>query len=135
MLNKLKSRRGDIGPGMVVILLLTMMLITLVITLLPLYSHKQTLDTAATEIARYIEIKGAINDDVYEYMDEIRDTIHLDFDFAADADYTGASQQIQLEDKFNITLTYDTKFGIGGMMSIPVTITSRAYGISEKYRK
>ncbi|MEG0273145.1 MAG: DUF4320 family protein [Hydrogenoanaerobacterium sp.] len=134
MIEKLREKRGSIMIGVSVTILVFTMVLMIIITFVPLYNHKQALDTAATEIARYIEIKGAVNREVFNYVEEIKNTINLNFDFSVDANYTG-SQNIQLEDKFTVTLTYDTKFGIGGIMSIPIRITGKGYGVSEKYRK
>lgn len=135
MLKKLRSNQGSAAPEIAVGFLVFMMFLVLAATFLPQYTRKQELDTAATEIARYIEIKGAVNSDVYEYIEEIKDVINMDFNCSIDADYYGGSKKIQLEKKFKVTLSYDSKFGIGGVISVPLPIKGHAYGVSEKYIK
>ncbi|RPF43396.1 uncharacterized protein DUF4320 [Hydrogenoanaerobacterium saccharovorans] len=135
MLHKFRDNQGSAAPEIAVGFLVFMMFLVLAVTFLPQYVRKQELDTAATEIARYIEIKGVVNDDVYYYVEEIKDVINMDFNCSIDADYYGSSRKIQLEKKFKVTLSYDSKFGIGGVISVPLPIKGHAYGVSEKYIK
>lgn len=133
---KLRETRGDaLNMQAIVSILVFCMCLALAISVLPLYSIKQSMDSSADQITRYIEIKGCINSDVSRYINDLRSKSNINFTCRINGNDITGTQKIQLEEEFEVYLEYQAKFGVGGILSIPVPIHSAQAGVSEKYYK
>lgn len=136
ILTKLRCRRGNFTLNGAFILLLVIALIVLGISVLGAMMQGNRLDAAAAELTRYIEIRGQVDASVDGELARLCAASGLeDVEMQVTGSYLGTAQRIQFGEAFTVTLHYTAHFGIGGILDMPVTLTSHAAGRSERYWK
>ncbi len=128
----LKDRSGTATfIEMAVLVIVCMMLLTMSISYLQIYSKHNLVNSMAHEIARFVEIEGEVSPDVYAEFERLK--LATGFSNATvDLDKSG---RIPLEERFTVTVSVQQKFGIGSIKVIPVTVKAIATGRSEVYWK
>lgn len=126
LLAKLHCKRGasEYIAALVGILILVTLL-ALSIEVYGIYMTKKDCEEVATEIARYIEIKGAYDSRAKAEFARLCEVTKLDADISVNK-----SGKIQLEDEFTVIVsTTDYIF------AMPVSLQGKATGRSEVYHK
>lgn len=116
-------------------LLLSSIILVLSISVIGTINSTARLHSVADQLARYISIRGVVDSSVTQEQERLISNSGLDCTVSVSADYIGGTKQIQFGDPFTVTVEYQARFGIGGIVSIPVTLNSRAEGRSEIYWK
>ena len=135
-LRKVKALLGNKdGAGtyieLTILFLVVMMLLTTSVSFLNVYAKHNLVNVMAHELARYVEIKGAIDGGTYAEFERLKSAsgyhnAQVDFD---------RSGKLSLEEPFTVTVSVPEKFGIGSIQVIPVTVKAVATGRSEVYWK
>lgn len=129
MLKILKSNRGEGYIDVVVLVLAVCMVLSLALSVLPVFVQKQQLDTNATELVREAEIYGRVGAETTTCARVLTERTGI----APDISWT-RSGNIQLGDEVTVTLTLQTDIGLFGKIgSFPITLTAKATGKSEVY--
>lgn len=134
-MKKLKENKGEFSVKGAVILLLASIVLVLSISVIGVVNSKSKLDSISNQLARYVSIRGAVNSSVLLEQQRLIANSGLDCTVTINANYISGTKQIQFGDSFTVTVEYPAKFGVGGIMSIPVTVRSRAEGRGEVYWK
>ncbi|MFA9381178.1 MAG: DUF4320 family protein [Acetanaerobacterium sp.] len=124
--HKLRDRRGV--SSYIAVLIGVLMLFTLLALSLEtygIYMTKKDCEEVATEIARYVEIKGAFDSRAQSEFDRLCDVAKLD----AEIDVT-KSGKIQLEQEFTVTVST-----VEHLFTMQIDLQGRATGRSEVYHK
>lgn len=128
----LKNKDGSsVYIELTVLFLVCMMLLSLSISFLNVYAKHNLVNTMAHELARYVEIKGQIDNSTYAEFNRLKTasgfgnaTVNFD-----------RSGKLSLEESFTVTVSVRERFGIGSVQVIPVTVKAVATGRSEVYWK
>lgn len=127
----LLSNKGEGYIDTCVVVLCSMLVIAFAVQVFPVYLEKQQLDSFATELAREVEITGRVGTETNRRAAVLRETTGLDPEIS-----WSESGNIQLNEEVTVTLTLRRDIGLfGGFASFPVTLQSRASGLSERYWK
>lgn len=131
-MEKIKNIRGegylDVAIGMFCI----MLVVTLALTLFPVFLKKQQLDTFADEIVRQAEIIGST--DVGSRITQLKEETGLDPDIRWECDYFSGNR-VQLNGDITVTLTDRVDIGFFVFGSFPIELKAKATGKSEVYYK
>ncbi len=109
-----------------------MMVVAFVVTFLPVFTVKQSLDTFANEIVREAEIKGSTS--VSTRIDTMKDQTGLDPTITWECTYFSGTK-VQLNGDIKVTLEETVDIGFFSFGSFPVALKSVATGKSEVYYK
>lgn len=136
-MKKFKEQRGEFLLDSALRILLTCCLLALFLSVLGVLFQANKLATMADDVTRYIEISGQVNhSDVNTELQRLRQSSGLrTVDIHVDANYTAGGSRIQFGDPFTVTLTYEGRLGIGGIVSLPVPLHTSVTGRSERYWK
>lgn len=129
MLKILKSNRGEGYIDVVVLVLAVAMVLSLALSVLPVFVQKQQLDTYATELVREAEIYGRVGTETTNRATILSERLGIQPDVQ-----WSKSGNIQLNDEITVTVTLETDIGLFGRIgSFPITLTAKATGKSEVY--
>ncbi len=132
----LKDRRGDFTINGALILLLVMVLLVIFLTTISIGVQSAKLNAAASELTRFIEIRGKVDAAVTTEFERLTSKFGNELSLTIDADYLSSSEKtIQYGDAFTVTLTEQITIGAGGIVGIPITLTADSPGRSEQYWK
>ena len=127
----LKNKDGASFVDACVMVLAVAMVLALVIKVVPVFIAKQQLDTFATEICRTAEIAGSVGGTTSIKADKLRTQTGLNPTIQ-----WSKTGNIQLNEEFTVILTTKVNIGLFGEFgSFPITLTSKATGVSEVYHK
>ncbi len=135
MIGKLKENKGDFGIKGAIILVIASIILVLSISVIGTVNSKSKLDSIANQLARYISVKGVVDSEVYAEQTRLITNSGLDCTVSVNATYISGTKRIQFGDPFTVVVEYPTKFGVGGILAMPVTIRSKDEGRSEVYWK
>ena len=133
-----RNNRGEAYVDVIITLLVIIVFVASLMALFPIFTAQQSLNSAARQVARTVEITGKAGTEVQEVLDALGtepDSIGWDTTW-----FDESEKKIQLKTQFTVTLTKEMSIKIltpaaGGPIGIPVTIRSTATGISEVYWK
>ena len=137
----LKDEKGDATyTGVIVFTVIAMITVVLMLNVMSVVMVKSELDAAADQVARQIQFAGGVDSDTEDLIEYLRDGINAEnIEFVIDTNFItaqGSNMCIQIGTPFYLTVTADTK--LGGFFTFsdyPLTMTSRAAGVSEVYWK
>ena len=135
LIRLMKSSRGEIAIPTSLMVIIFVTLLALSLTFFGASLRQITQNTMAYEVVRYAEMKGRTGESVATEMARIESAAGFDVDFRWSADYLSSSDKVQIGDEMTLTITSETFIGIGGLVTFPVQIKSRATGRSEVYWK
>lgn len=127
---KLKDRRGM--SQYLEFMIAFVMLMTVIATGLEVagvMSLKKGIEDTATETARYIELRGAVDSAVYREFDRLKNVTGVDGDLSVDGDFF-SGKKLQLEAPFTVTVKAE-----GHIFTVKVPLIAKATGRSEVYHK
>lgn len=136
LVSLIKNKRGDGYIDVVISVLVSMMMIVLILNVFSFMTIKQDMDYFAKEIINCAAANGTtagkVNDRYYELVSETG----LAPSVIWNTSYFNVSQRaVQLGDTITVTLTLRSSVRGLGVISIPVTLTAKHSGISQKYWK
>ncbi len=134
--NLMKCKKGDGYIDVVISVLVTMMMIVLILNVFSFLTLKQDMDYFAKEMINCAAANGTttgrVNTRYYELVAETGIAPTVSWNTA----YFNASQRtVQLGNTIQVTLTVSSRVRGLGVISIPVTLTAKHSGISQKYWK
>lgn len=135
MIQKLRETKGDFSINGVFILLLVFAVLALAITLFGIFNRSMKLHAMSAELVRYIEVRGQVDPAVYTELARLEGVTGMDVDCNVTAEYMSGTAQVQFGGLVSVELKYDTYFGIGGLLSVPITLEATVTGRSEQYWK
>ncbi len=130
-----QKSRGDFTLKGAFMLLLVMALLVLFITALGVANDAMKLHSVAAELVRYIEIRGQVDDRARAELTRLAAATGITVERCdINATYISGTK-LQFGASFDVTLATTSNFGIGGVLSVPVPLTSTVSGRSEQYWK
>lgn len=132
MLGKLKNNRGEFLLDSVFKILLGAAIIALAISIFGSIAQANRLAAMANDLTRSLEIRGEIDN---AYVNSQLNMLSAAAGLEGVTAYVDKTGKVQFGDQFTVTLYYTGRFGIGGVLSVPVPFHSTVTGRSEKYWK
>lgn len=133
----LKNKKGEGYIDTVVGVLAAMMVIVLALNVFNFLTIKQDLDYFAKEMIDTATTYGRTSEEATARYNELCDEIGI----APTVSYSGTdyfnskTKKVQLGDTIIVTVTYKTNMQGLGVLSIPMTLTAKHSGLSQKYWK
>lgn len=116
-------------------LFFVMMLLVLFISVFGVVNTSMKLHSVAADLTRYIEIRGQVDAPVYAELDRLANVVGITIESRnISGTYSGGSR-LQFGADFTVKLSTTGHIGIGGVLSLPVPLTSTVTGRSEQYWK
>lgn len=112
-----------------------MLLLVLALSILGVANHSMRVHSMAQELTRFIEVRGKNDAAVQAELARLTSASGLNVTCNIATTYLSHSQNIQYGDEITVTLRYTTQFGVGGVLSVPITMHSTVSGRSEVYWK
>lgn len=134
-MHKLKEERGDFAINGAFILILVFAALALAITFFGVINRSLKLHTMAAELLRYTEVRGQVDEAVYRELDRLEREAGFEVNGTVTANYLSGSRQVQFGNVITVHLEHPTSFGLGGVVSVPVTLRTTVSGRSEYYWK
>ena len=125
----------------VVYILVVVVTLAVIMDVLAVVMTKQKLDAAADQVTRQIQLAGKVDDDTQTLVNYlVADLGKADnVSYRVDTSYItkeGCSTAIQLGTSFYVTISADLQLGgFWQSTGLPMTLTSTAAGVSERYWK
>lgn len=135
IIKKLKAKNGEISIDTSIMMIIFVICLAVALTFFAAMSRINTLNTIATEICRYSEIKGRTDGSVTQEIDRIIDAAGFPCNVSFEAQYISGTNKVQLGGEINVIVHSTVYLGAGGIGKIPIEIKSKATGRSERYWK
>lgn len=132
---KLRQSTGSFTIDGAFIFLFVMMLLVLFISVLGVINTSQKLHSVAAELTRYVELRGSVDSEVYIELDRLANIAGVTIESRNITGSFSSGSKLQLGAEFTVTLTTTDRFGIGGILSVPVPLETTVSGRSERYWK
>lgn len=116
-------------------MLFVMMLLVLFISVLGVINTSQKLHSVAAELTRYVELRGSVDSEVYIELDRLAGIAGVTVESKSITGSFSSGSKLQFGTEFTVTLTTTDRFGIGGILSVPVPLETTVSGRSERYWK
>ena len=135
----IKNKKGEGYIDLAITLLIIVIFMVGLLSIFPLITTQQSLNVAARQIARLVEVTGSAGSDVeaaIQSMDIVQpDSITWDTTWLDPSEKT-----IQLKTPFKVTVSKNVQViilrpAVGEPVAFNLTISSAAEGISEVYHK
>jgi hypothetical protein len=130
---KITERRGEFTVNGALMMLLVVFLMVLTVSVIGVANQGARLHSAASELARYIELRGRIDGAVYTELQRLEAVSGLSAALELDADYIPGTTKIQFGNTFRVTLSCDGHIGLGGILSLSIPLRGTVSGRSERY--
>lgn len=132
----LKSRRGEGYVDMCVGVVVFVMILVIAINIFSFITLRIEMDQIADELIEAATYSGCFGSDFWDRdRDLIDDYFFYDIDCGADQYYNSTYERVQLGNKMWVKISYDTYIKGLGVFKIPVTLTVKRSGLSQKYWK
>ena len=131
----LKDKKGTSYIDAMVIILVFCMCLSLLLSLMPVYTRYSTQQALTREIVRYAEQLGRTDGPVTDEFDRLCRAAGINATITWDADYISDSRKVQLRNQLAARVISDFEYGIGGFRKITITIPTKSAGRSEYYWK
>ena len=136
MKNFLNNRRGEGYIDVVLMVFIAIMLLVLALNTFELLALKQNIDHYGKELIATATTDGQISSNITVRQQALTNETGLSPTLTWNAKFFNASQRtVQFGDKIELTLTFSTKFKGFGIFSIPITLTTKHSGLSQRYWK
>lgn len=135
MRQKLRETNGEFLLKGALNLLILCLFLALGISTLGVAMRANKLTTMASDLTRYIEVRGQVDSSVDDELARLEEASGLYTDLDIDATYTAGGERIQFGDPFTVELSYTGRLGVGGVLSVPIPLSSNVVGRSERYWK
>ena len=135
--HSMKPKSGEMFIDVAILILCAMMVIVLALNTFSFFVIKQDLDHYAKEMIKVSAVAGkTAGTEITNRRAELNNETGLTptVTFAA-AYFNNSAKTVQFGDTITVTLTVSTRFQGFGIFSIPVTLTARHSGLSQRYWK
>ena len=125
----------------VVYILVVVVTLAVIMDVLAVVMTKQKLDAAADQVTRQIQLAGKVDEDTQTLVNYLADDLGKadNVSYRVDTSYItkeGCSTAIQLGTSFYVTISADLQLGgFWQITGLPMSLTSTAAGVSERYWK
>lgn len=125
----------------VVYILVIVVTLAVIMDVLAVVMTKQKLDAAADQVTRQIQLAGKVDEDTQTLVNYLAADLGKadNVSYRVDTSYItkeGCSTAIQLGTSFYVTISADLQLGgFWQITGLPMTLTSTAAGVSERYWK
>ena len=136
MLKKIfNSKKGDGYVDVCIGVVVFVMVLIIAMNIFEFVTLRVEMDQIADELIEAATFSGEFNDDFTDTdMAMLDDYYYYDIDYGADEYFNTAYQRVQLGDRMWVKISVDTYIkGLG--IKIPITLTVKKSGLSEKYWK
>ena len=136
MLKKIfNSKKGDGYVDVCIGVVVFVMVLVIAMNIFEFVTLRVEMDQIADELIEAATFSGEFNDDFTDTdMAMLDDDYYYDIDYGADEYFNTAYQRVQLGDRMWVKISVDTYIkGLG--IKIPITLTVKKSGLSEKYWK
>jgi hypothetical protein len=136
MLKKLKNKRGEGYIDMCVGVVVFVMVLVIAINIFSFITLRIELDQIADELIETVTYGGCFDDAYYSRYSELTNQ-YFEYDVACGADkyFNTSLRRVQLGDPMWVKVSVDTYIKGLGVFKIPVTVTVKKSGLSERYWK
>lgn len=136
MLKKLKNKCGEGYIDMCVGVVVFVMVLVIAINIFSFITLRIELDQVADELIEAATYSGEFRSDFNKADNAmLEDYFNYDLDWGADKFFNTALGRVQLGDRMWVEVSYDTYIKGLGVFKIPVTVTVKKSGLSERYWK
>ena len=136
MKNKILNKRGDGYIDVVISVLVSMMMIALALNIFSFLTLKQDVDFFAKEMINCSVANGTTTGQVNIRYNELVAETGIAPTVSWNTTYFNSSQKtVQLGNTIQVTLTLSSNVKGFGIFNIPITLTAKHSGISQKYWK
>ena len=136
MLKKLKNKRGEGYIDMCVGVVVFVMVLVIAINIFSFITLRIELDQVADELIEAATYSGEFRSDFNKADNAMmEDYFNYDLDWGADKFFNTALGRVQLGDRMWVEVSYDTYIKGLGVFKIPVTVSVKKSGLSERYWK
>ena len=137
LLKPFKTNKAEGYIDTVVCMMAAMMVIVLALNVFSFLTLKQNMDYFAKELIDTATIYGRTNEQATERYNELCDELGIapSVSYSGTIYYNSSTEKVQLGDVIHVTLTYHTHVKGLGVFQIPVTLTAKFSGLSQKYWK
>ena len=136
MLKKLKNKQGEGYIDMCVGVVVFVMVLVIAINIFSFITLRIELDQVADELIEAATYSGEFRSDFNKADNAMmEDYFNYDLDWGADKFFNTALGRVQLGDRMWVEVSYDTYIKGLGVFKIPVTVTVKKSGLSERYWK
>lgn len=136
MLKKIfNSKKGDGYVDVCIGVVVFVMVLVIAMNIFEFVTLRVEMDQIADELIEAATFSGEFNDDFTDTdMAMLDDYYYYDIDYGADEYFNTAYQRVQLGDRMWVKISVDTYIkGLG--IKMPITLTVKKSGLSEKYWK
>lgn len=131
-----KSKCGEGYVDMCVGVVVFVMTLVIAINIFSFITLRIEIDQIADELIEVATYSGCFGSDFWDRdRDLIDDYFFYDIDCGADRYYNSTYERVQLGNKMWVKVSYDTYIKGLGVFKIPVTLTVKRSGLSQKYWK
>ena len=136
MLKKLKNKRGEGYIDMCVGVVVFVMVLVIAINIFSFITLRIELDQIADELIEEATYRGAFDGEFSMRDDAMMDQFfYYDIETGADKYFNTSLRRVQLGDPMWVKVSVDTYIKGLGVFKIPVTVTVKKSGLSERYWK
>ena len=136
MLKKLKNKRGEGYIDMCVGVVVFVMVLVIAINIFSFITLRIELDQIADELIEEATYRGAFDGEFSMRDDAMMDQyFYYDIETGADKYFNTSLRRVQLGDAMWVKVSVDTYIKGLGVFKIPVTVSVKKSGLSEKYWK
>ncbi len=131
-----RSKRGEGYIDVIISVFVLLMVIVLALNVFSFLSLKQDMDYFAKEMIFTATAFGRTTGEVDARYSELETQTGLSVDVNWQAEYFSVSAgTVQYGDTITVTLTYQTTLKGFGTIPVPITLTAKHSGLSQKYWK
>jgi len=132
----LKSKRGEGYIDVILMVFCAVMVLVLALNTFELLALKQNMDHYGKELIATATTDGQISANITARQQALSTETGINPTLTWNTTYFNASQRtVQFGKKIELTLTLSTKFKGFGLFSVPVTLTTKHSGLSQRYWK
>ena len=131
-----KSRRGEGYVDMCVGVVVFVMILVIAINIFSFITLRIDMDQIADELIEAATYSGCFSDDfLIRDIEMLDDYFYYNIDYGADSYFNNPLKRVQLGKPMWVKISVDTYIKGLGVFKIPVTLTVKRSGLSQKYWK
>lgn len=132
----LKNRNGEGYIDICVGVIVFVMVLVIAINIFSFVTLRIEMDQIADELIEAATYSGCFSTDFWDRDDDMLDEyFYYDIDYGADSYFNSTYNRVQLGNKMWVEISVRTHIKGLGVFKIPVTLTVKKSGLSEKYWK
>ena len=132
----LHSKKGEGYVDMCVGVVVFVMILVIAINIFSFITLRIEMDQIADELIEAATYAGCIDDDIWHAASDMLDqNYYYGIDYGADRYFNSTYRRVQLGERMWVEISKHTYIKGLGVFKIPVTVTVRKSGLSERYWK